>query len=145
LSRWTLIYSLDQHGASLNTLYEQCKQTTGPCLLVIRDNQQRIFGAYLTDTIHHNSSYYGAGECFLWTQDEQNHIQIYRWTMKNDYMIYSNQSFIAVGGGEGQFGLWIHSDMIHGYSEPCATFQNPSLAVSNSFECIGLEIWGFLY
>lgn len=63
--------------------------------------------------------------------------------MKNDYMIYSDSNFLAVGGG--QFGLWIHSDLTHGYTESSDTFDNPLLTSNNSFECIGLEIWSFQY
>ncbi|RCH78176.1 hypothetical protein CU098_007516, partial [Rhizopus stolonifer] len=51
-----------QHGASQRTLYQQCKQTVGPCLLVVQDSQYEIFGAYSTESLHINSSYYGTGE-----------------------------------------------------------------------------------
>lgn len=65
--------------------------------------------------------------------------------MLNDYMMYGNQDFFAIGGGQGSFGLWVHSDLTHGYSQPCPTFNNPMLGKSPSFECIGLEIWEFRF
>ncbi|PHZ14653.1 TLD-domain-containing protein, partial [Rhizopus microsporus ATCC 52813] len=143
-SRWSLVYSLDQHGASLNTLYQKCKESSGPCLLVIRDSYGETFGAYLTESIHKNSSFYGTGECFLWNKQAQK-VCLYSWTSKNNHMIYSDQDILAIGNGEGGFGLCLHSDLLHGYTEPCATFDNPALTVTNAFECIGLEIWSFLY
>ncbi|KAG2207455.1 hypothetical protein INT46_007222 [Mucor plumbeus] len=144
-STWSLLYSLDQHGASLNTLYEKC-YNNGPCLLVIQDNQDDIFGAYLSEGIHIDSSCYGTGECFLWRQNKSTkQVHIYHWTMINDYMIYGNQDFFAIGGGQGCFGLWLHSDLTHGYTQPCPTFNNPMLGKKPSFECIGLEIWDFQF
>ncbi|OAC98607.1 hypothetical protein MUCCIDRAFT_150149, partial [Mucor lusitanicus CBS 277.49] len=142
-STWSLIYSLDQHGASLNTLYQK-SYNKGPCLLVIRDDQDQVFGAYLSEGIHIDTSCYGTGECFLWRQNTSTkQVSVYHWTMLNDYMMYGNQDFFAIGGGQGSFGLWVHSDLTHGYSQPCPTFNNPMLGKSPSFECIGLEIWEF--
>lgn len=60
-STWSLIYSLDQHGASLNTLYQK-SYNKGPCLLVIQDDQDQVFGAYLSEGIHIDTGCYGTGE-----------------------------------------------------------------------------------
>jgi hypothetical protein len=32
-----LLYSLDQHGISLSTLYRLVKMNKGPCVLVVKD------------------------------------------------------------------------------------------------------------
>ncbi|GKZ22117.1 oxidation resistance protein 1 [Aspergillus brasiliensis] len=72
---WHLAYSLDRDGASLSTLYDNCRDiasTRSPragYVLVIRDaspSSNAVFGAYMTDPPHPNSHYYGTGECFLW-------------------------------------------------------------------------------
>lgn len=84
---WYLIYSLDQDGASLTTLYQRCRQYEGKragFVLVVKDqvggvslserahkqgcdaNQQQTFGAYLSEYPHPAHSYFGNGECFLW-------------------------------------------------------------------------------
>ena len=76
LDRWRLAYSLEVHGSSLATLYEQCanislvNQRSG-YILVIRDGSAAsaagsVFGAYLTDSPSPSTHYYGTGECFLW-------------------------------------------------------------------------------
>ncbi|KAI8641729.1 TLD-domain-containing protein [Parasitella parasitica] len=144
-STWSLLYSLDQHGASLNTLYRKCFNN-GPCLLVIRDSQDEVFGAYLSEGVHIDTSCYGTGECFLWKQNKSTkQVDVYHWTMLNDYLIYGDQDFFAIGGGQGCFGLWLHSDLTHGYSQPCLTFNNPMLSKNPSFECIELEIWDFQF
>ncbi|KAE8348514.1 hypothetical protein BDV28DRAFT_88396 [Aspergillus coremiiformis] len=70
---WRLAYSLDRDGASLATLYENCRQIShrsprAGYVLIIRDASPSgaVFGAYMTDPPHPNSHYFGTGECFLW-------------------------------------------------------------------------------
>ncbi|ORE04005.1 TLD-domain-containing protein [Rhizopus microsporus var. microsporus] len=139
-----LLYSLDQHGISLSTLYHLVKNNKGPCVLVIKDADNNIFGAYLNESLKPGTRYYGTGECFLWKwQTPECQITAYKWTGKNDYMILSEPDFIAIGGGEGVFGLWINSELEKGYSQSCPTFDNERLTPRPEFECIELEIWGF--
>ncbi|PIG84532.1 oxidative stress response protein Oxr1 [Aspergillus arachidicola] len=66
-------YSLDRDGASLATLYENCREMShrsprAGYVLVVRDSSPSgaVFGAYMTDPPHPDSHYYGTGECFLW-------------------------------------------------------------------------------
>ncbi|KAK3941209.1 TLD-domain-containing protein [Diplogelasinospora grovesii] len=70
VDEWTLIYSLDQDGASLATLYEKCARYQGRrvgFVLVVKDCEGGIFGAYLSDFPHPApGKYFGNGECFLW-------------------------------------------------------------------------------
>ncbi|KAG6333975.1 hypothetical protein ID866_5111 [Astraeus odoratus] len=69
---WTLLYSLDQHGISLNTLYARCEPRI-PCaaepnppkgaLVVAKDSLDGIFGAWLGEGIMKGQGgYYGSGE-----------------------------------------------------------------------------------
>lgn len=44
---------------------------------------------------------------------------------------------------DGQFGLWLKSDMETGYSTPCPTFDNECLSSKSQFQCIEMEVWGF--
>ncbi|KAI7855060.1 TLDc domain-containing protein [Circinella umbellata] len=141
--KWSLLYSLDQHGASLTTLYRQCRPYRGPCILAIKDADDSIFGAFLNEPFKsNNASYYGTGECFLWKYcAKSGNIQVFPWTGKNEYMILSETEFIAIGGGDGKFGLWINSDLEHGHSEPCPTFDNECLSRKPEFACMELEIF----
>ncbi|KAL8663852.1 MAG: hypothetical protein Q9202_003538 [Teloschistes flavicans] len=67
---WSLVYSLEEDGVSLTTLYNKLASPSVPkansFVLVIKDAAGGIFGAYLTDPPHPSASYYGTGECFLW-------------------------------------------------------------------------------
>ncbi|RMZ85477.1 hypothetical protein DV737_g785, partial [Chaetothyriales sp. CBS 132003] len=76
LDHWKLAYSLELHGSSLATLYEDCARVSlstqrAGYILVVKDGSTAaangsIFGAYLTDTPHPSQHYFGTGECFLW-------------------------------------------------------------------------------
>ncbi|CDH54303.1 tld-domain-containing protein [Lichtheimia corymbifera JMRC:FSU:9682] len=145
---WRLLYSMDQHGSSLQTLFYNVQKHLGPCLLVIQTTDEEIFGGYLSETLHMESRYYGSGECFLWRMDMQSgnpRPLVYRWAGKNDYLIYSDRNYLSLGGGDGKVGLWLNGDLLHGHTEPCATFENEPLADHTTFECLALEIWGFKF
>lgn len=81
---WTLVYSLEQHGASLATLYnnsatqishsgsEERTASRNGYVLVVRDTSNKIFGAYVNEYFHPSTSqgsrrFYGNGDCFLWS------------------------------------------------------------------------------
>lgn len=66
---WNLVYSLVQDGVSLGTMYKKCDDLRGlrnGYVLVVKDGDGGIFGAYLTDAPHPSPHYFGTGECFLW-------------------------------------------------------------------------------
>ncbi|KAF9507340.1 hypothetical protein BS47DRAFT_1304131 [Hydnum rufescens UP504] len=155
LSRsWTLLYSLDQHGISIGTFYSRLAKHEGGCLLAICDANDGRFGVWVGDGIRrsHGESYYGSGESFLWKN--QNGLQVFKWTGKNDYVALCEQDYISFGGGDGKYGLFLDSAFYDGSSASCATFDNEvlcsNLAGSHSdekkgtvrFECLGLEAWG---
>ncbi|KAI9347502.1 TLDc domain-containing protein, partial [Pilaira anomala] len=146
--KWNLLYSLDQHGISLASLYSLTREYNGPCIMIIKDADKQIFGSYLSNTLSSQSHYYGTGECFLWklssaSQKDVPKIKTFPWTGKNDYMILSDSDFIAIGGGNGTFGLWLNSELEKGYSNACPTFDNECLSTKPDFECMEMEIWGF--
>ncbi|EAQ92204.1 hypothetical protein CHGG_00439 [Chaetomium globosum CBS 148.51] len=69
VDEWRLVYSLEQDGASLATLYEKCAQYQGVrvgFVLCVKDCDGGLFGAYLSDYPHPAPKYFGTGECFLW-------------------------------------------------------------------------------
>ncbi|KAI7899659.1 TLD-domain-containing protein [Cokeromyces recurvatus] len=139
--KWNLLYSLDQHGVSLTTLYSLMKKYDGPCVIILKDADEQIFGAYLSNTLSLQNYYYGTGECFLWKLNGET-IKVFPWTGKNDYMILSDSDFIAIGGGDGTFGLWLNSELEKGYSNTCPTFDNEILSLRHEFRCLELEAWG---
>jgi hypothetical protein len=88
VDEWKLIYSLEQNGTSLASLYNLANEYRGKrggFVLVVRDASQgvsievsiishtstditlQVFGAYLSDPPQSHPHYYGTGECFLWS------------------------------------------------------------------------------
>lgn len=66
---WSIVYSLEQNGVSLATLYacaEEYRGRRGGFVLVVRDASGGVFGAYLSDAPRPHAHFFGNGECFLW-------------------------------------------------------------------------------
>ena len=106
--KWTLLYSLDQHGISLATFYSLVSPhcAVGGSLLVARDAEDQTFGVWVGDGIRKSSStgsgrnYYGNGESFLWKQEQNTtHVRAFKWTGKNDYVALCDSDYISFGGG----------------------------------------------
>lgn len=69
VDNWEVVYSLEQNGVSLATLYKKAEEyrgRRGGFVLVVRDESGGVFGAYLSDAPHPQSHFFGNGECFLW-------------------------------------------------------------------------------
>ncbi|KDQ50806.1 hypothetical protein JAAARDRAFT_62966 [Jaapia argillacea MUCL 33604] len=146
---WSLLYSLDQHGISLKTLYNRCESHLGGALVVVRDSGDGTFGAWVGEGVRlSKGAYYGGGESFLW-KVKNGKVVVYRWAGKNDYVALCEQDYISFGGGEGRYGLYLDDTLLDGSSARCSTFENeplcsrgPRQGEAVRFECVGLEVWG---
>lgn len=165
---WTLLYSLEQHGSSLSSLYECISpESTTPVrvgyVIIIKDRMNGIFGAYSNEPFHPTDSrrYYGNGECFLWKLENVPSVQIgkcsqpkenavdcewqfrgYPYTGLNQFAIYCTSKFLSMGGGDGHYGLWCDDSLLKGVSDPSLTYGNDILSPEgNKFHIVGLEVW----
>lgn len=65
----------------------------------------------------------------------------------NDFMIFCEQSYLSVGGGDGHYGLWLDNSLEKGTSQTCPTFGNEPLSEESennsngTFDVLGVEIW----
>ncbi|KIW02910.1 uncharacterized protein PV09_05958 [Verruconis gallopava] len=193
VENWKLIYSLEQNGTSLSTLYAQSNEyrgKRGAFVLVVRDASGGTFGAYLSDALHPSAHYYGTGECFLWKASVLNNVldlsnmnlppppsedttnaqrqttllspktanglsgtsgtstperirfKAFPYSGVNDYMIFCEQDYLSVGGGDGHYGLWLDDSLDKGVSSTCLTFGNEPLSEEGAkFEVMGVELW----
>jgi hypothetical protein len=66
--------------------------------------------------------------------DRQDQIKIYKWTQKNDYILWATNREIGMGGGGCGFAFTLYDDMSHGQSAATETFGNPSLYDPNEDE-----------
>lgn len=76
-STWKLVYSMEQDGTSLHTLYRKMAAQVSSnsaaasrpgFVLAVKDDHGNLFGAYVNEPImpHDNRRYAGNGDCFLW-------------------------------------------------------------------------------
>ncbi len=115
-------------------------------ILAIKDHSNFIFGAYATHPFYPQIGHYGTGECFLWKFDNSTSSIIkYKSTGKNDYFLMSENDYLAVGCGNGKFGLWLDKELLIGNSFPVPTFDNDYLASEPEFDLMALELWNLNY
>ncbi|XP_010139220.1 PREDICTED: nuclear receptor coactivator 7 isoform X3 [Buceros rhinoceros silvestris] len=138
---WRLAYSTLEHGTSLKTLYRKSASLDSPVLLVIKDMDNQIFGAYATHPFRFSDHYYGTGETFLYTFSPN--FKVFRWSGENTYFINGDTSSLELGGGGGRFGLWLDADLYHGRSNSCSTFNNDILSKKEDFIIQDVEVWTF--
>ncbi|XP_030303362.1 nuclear receptor coactivator 7 isoform X1 [Calypte anna] len=138
---WCLAYSTLEHGTSLKTLYRKSACLDSPVLLVIKDMDNQIFGAYATHPFRFSDHYYGTGETFLYTFYPN--FKVFKWSGDNTYFINGDTSSLELGGGGGRFGLWLDADLYHGRSNCCSTFNNDILSKKEDFIIQDLEVWTF--
>lgn len=151
---WVQLYNTREHGTSIKTLLNRC-EGEGELLFVVQTIRGVILGAFLGESLMRSSRFYANGESFLFTfagNGTDKRLQIYKWSKNNLYFIRSTeQDGIVFGGGEdGKCGLCIEPDLLHGYSYPCATYNNECLNGQSSdttenehFHILAIEVWGF--
>lgn len=116
-----------------------------------------LLGAYVTEKweMSRSHEFYGTGECFVFkfttsasldksVQDEQE-IQLFRWTKANSFFMNSSSSHLGIGGGGGGFAISLDSDLNQGTSNQCQTFGNsgPLCKGDGNFQVLSLEVFGF--
>ncbi|KAM4772099.1 nuclear receptor coactivator 7 [Rhinophrynus dorsalis] len=138
---WQLMYSTQKHGTSLKTLYRNLAAVDSPVLLVVKDMDNQVFGAYASHPFRLSDHYYGTGETFLYTFSPD--FKAFKWSGENSYFINADISSLGLGGGGGRFGLWLDADLYHGRSNSCFTFSNDILSKKEDFIVQDMEVWAF--
>lgn len=136
-SSWRLLYNLNTDGMSLSMLYKNVASAS--CLItILQDGHRRIFGSYTSETWKPRHGFYGSGECFVW--EIHPFLRVYPWAEKNSLFQYSRENVIAIGGGNAS-AFRIDHNLEFGSSNPCETFDNPTLSSSSEFKIISMEVW----
>jgi len=139
---WTLMFSTSQHGFSLNSLYRKMIRLESPILLVIEDTDHNVFGALTSCALKVSDHFYGTGESLLFRFTPE--FQVFNWTGDNMYFIKGNNESLAIGAGDGKFGLWLDGDLYQGRTQRCNTYGNEPLAPQEDFVVKAMECWAFI-
>lgn len=138
---WYLAYRINTHGVSLQTFYRQLADQ-GPSIVLIRDSNNNIFGAFATHSWEPCGRYFGSGECFVFRFNERE-LEVFPWgSASNEFFQFADDTRFAMGGG-GRNALVIESNFLRGLTQPCATFSNPKLTTDEDFVVRDLEVWCF--
>ncbi|KAK7907831.1 hypothetical protein WMY93_016443 [Mugilogobius chulae] len=134
---WRLAYSTVKHGTSLKTLYRSLLDVDSPVLLVIKDMDHQIFGAFSTHPFRVTEHFYGTGETFLYSFCPE--IKVYRWTGENSYFVKGNIDSLQMEEGVGSLVCGWMQNCTGGTTTKCATFNNPPLSAQQDFNIHSLE------
>ncbi|XP_020747739.1 TLD domain-containing protein 2 isoform X1 [Odocoileus virginianus] len=136
---WRLAFCTSRDGFSLRSLYRQMEGHSGPVLLVLRDQDGQMFGAFSSSALRLSKGFYGTGETFLFSFSPQ--LKVFKWTGSNSFFVKGDLDSLMMGCGSGRFGLWLDGDLYRGGSHPCATFNNEVLARQEQFCISEVEAW----
>jgi len=136
------IFSLSIDGSALKSFYNKCEEINNS-VLVIKDDDDNIFGAYASEVFTPTSKFSGTGECFLFTFYKGNKIHIYPSTGINDNYMYCDDEQVCFGCSDDYFSLALRNNLLDGYSRYTQTYKNESLNNKDKFVIIKLEVWGF--
>lgn len=64
---WSLLFTTSNMGFSLKSMYRSLAKYDGPVLLIIRDTEHVVFGAFCSCNLQPSETFYGTGETYLFT------------------------------------------------------------------------------
>lgn len=139
------LYSTAKHGYSLKSLYRimlaHAEEIRG-VMMIIMDADHQVFGAIVNCPILPSPDFYGNGESLLFTFCPD--FRVFSWTGKNNFIIKADIDSLSIGASHGHNGLWIDSELLHGVTQFCSTFDNDQLTLNEDFVIFELEIWAAL-
>jgi hypothetical protein len=100
-----------------------------------------VFGGFVSPGFDKRSSYYGNGECFVFSLLPT--AKKYKWSKANSLFVVSSKLSIAMGGGGDGFAFQLDDELDTGVSNKSATYENEQLSSSEFFKTLNVEVWTF--
>jgi len=136
------IFSFSQDGTDMKTLYKKCEGIKNS-ILVLKDNDNNIFGAFVSDVLYPSGTFSGTPDAFLFTFYKEEKIHIYKATQLNDNYMYCDYEQISFGSSGDGFSLCLQNNLLDGNTKTTDTYKNKPLNGREKFTIVNLEIWGF--
>jgi len=83
MREWKLLFAINKDGESYTTFYENVKNRDNTVLLV-KDSKGKVFGAYCSEAWRKTLHFYGLGESFIFTFDDNNIIKAFHVSGLNE-------------------------------------------------------------
>ena len=136
------VFSISIDGCALRTFYDKC-QDINNSIIVVKDDDNNIFGAYASERFEPNKNFVGTGECFLFTFYQGNKIHVFNSTGINRFYMYCDEDQVCFGCSNDYFSLALTKDFLEGYTNTTQTYQNLPLSSKDKFMIVKLELWTF--
>lgn len=160
MQEWTLLFSIDIHGCSMETFFNNVVDRDDTVML-IETTEDQVIGAFMTEEWSIRSRFYGSGESsFVFNIERQQkssdaeakekvfevtNITEYGPTFKNTMFQYADRNTLTIGSSqrEGTSAILITKNFRWGFSDYNDTFTNPPLTTPKEFNIKRFEVWGF--
>ena len=136
------IFTISVDGSALRSFYNKCEGISNS-ILVIKDSENNIFGAYASEAFAPKNTFFGTAECFLFTFYNENRIHVFNTTGINDHYMYCDNNQLCFGCSDDYFSLALTNDLLDGYSKNTKTYNNDCLNKNDKFTILKLDLWGF--
>ena len=137
-----LAFTISVDGCALRSFYDKCEGVSNS-ILAIKDEDGNIFGGYASEVWEPKFTFYGTGECFLFSFFKGNRINIYSSTGENEHYMYGDNDQICMGCSDDYFSLSLRNNLLDGYSKETKTYNNECLNNKDKFTIVKLELWTF--
>merc|ERR1719410_2156703 len=136
---WRFLYSSQTHARSLEELMSRVLYK-GPTVLVVKDTDGNVFGAHAsTSWCDTEGGWVGNGECFLFSIQPK--MAVFHSSGKDENFQQLTGEHLALGGGQGKFGLELDADLSSGRSSgDIDTFLCIQMSKDSSFEIAHVEV-----
>jgi len=137
-----LLFSTADDGFSLTTFFNKIGSTK-PTIMILKTDQNEVFGAFVTEAWARQTGYFGDRDCFLWSLKPN--AKKFGWYKGcTDYFMEVTSKKLLVGGGDGS-GLELDDEFNNGVTQKCTSFQNDPLTKDgrHNFRCVAVEMYGF--
>ncbi|XP_059145627.1 GTPase-activating protein skywalker-like isoform X2 [Physella acuta] len=155
LMRPKLLFSSDEDGTALRTLYQKTEHAP-QTVLAIKTTNNEVFGAYCSASWHtrHEKnkphlSFFGTGETFVFTFQPCPIKFPWTGTLGDnapahpvDHFMAGDDTMLVVGSGNGE-AIYLDTMMNRCSTTHCETFDNDPLCTEQDFSCQIVQVFGF--